>query len=65
MMKVSEKESADKQHYIRSLKNMIQDKEADETVEEILVKFCARNAVSMKQCKEYYEFLITSGQIRE
>jgi len=62
---MSGKEAADKQRHIRSLKDMIQDKEPEETVGQILVKFCARNAVSMKECREYYKVLVKSGQIKE
>jgi hypothetical protein len=50
---------------IRKLKEIIQEKEPSETVEEVLVKFCARNAVSLNTCKRYYKLLVASGEIKE
>ena len=40
-------------------------KDVDEQVEEVLVKFCSRNSCSMETCKEYYLLLIKTGEIQE
>jgi hypothetical protein len=50
---------------IRKLKEMIQDKEDDETVEQVLVKFCARSGVSLNTCRNYYQNLVESGEIKK
>jgi hypothetical protein len=54
-----------KKNKIRKLKEMIRDKEADETVEQVLVKFCARSGVSLDACRKYYQHLVESGEIKE
>jgi hypothetical protein len=59
-MSVSSKEKA-----IKDLKQMIKEKDAEENVEEVLVKFCCRNSCSMETCKEYYLLLIKKGEIQE
>ena len=48
-MSVSSKEKA-----IKDLKQMIEEKDAEENVEEVLVKFCCRNSCSMETCRDYY-----------
>ena len=50
---------------IQKLKEMIQEKKKEEPVEKVLVKFCARTSVTMETCKEYYRFLVDSGEIEE
>ena len=50
---------------VQKLKEMIQDKEPNETVEQVLVKFCARSGVSLDACREYYQLLVRSGEIKE
>lgn len=50
---------------IQKLKEMIEDKEPDETVEHVLVKFCARSGVSLDTCRKYYQHLVKSGEIKE
>jgi hypothetical protein len=50
---------------IRILKKMILEKPSDETVEEVLVKFCARSGLSMDACRKYYKFLVAEGEIKE
>ena len=50
---------------VQALKEMILDKAPDEEVEQVLVKFCARNGVSLDTCREYYQHLILSGEIKE
>jgi len=54
-----------KQEKIQKLKEMVQDKEPDETVEQVLVKFCARSGVSLDTCRKYYQHLVESGEIKE
>jgi len=50
---------------IQKLKEMIQDKEPDETADQVLVKFCARSGVSLDTCRKYYQHLVESGEIKE
>jgi predicted transcriptional regulator len=57
-------EKMDKQH-IAELKEMIQEKKRNEPVEKVLVKFCARHAVSLDTCRIYYNRLVEKGEIEE
>jgi len=50
---------------IKKLKEIIQEKNLGETVEQVLIKFCARNGVSLDTCRRYYELLVESGEISE
>jgi hypothetical protein len=52
-------------HHIRELKEMIHEKEPEEPVEEVLVKFCERHAVSLDACRKHYEKLVEKGEIKE
>jgi len=54
-----------KEKAIKDLKQMIEEKDVEENVEEVLVKFCCRNSCSMETCKEYYLLLIKTGEIQE
>jgi hypothetical protein len=54
-----------KKEKIQKLKEMIQSKKPNEPVEKTLVIFCARNGVSMDSCREYYQSLVDSGEIKE
>ena len=49
---------------VQKLREMIQEK-TDETVEQVLVKFCARSGVSIDTCRVYYKRLVKSGEIQE
>ena len=57
-------EKMDKQH-IQELKEMIQEKEPKEPIEEVLVKFCERHAVSLDTCRKHYERLVAEGEVKE
>jgi hypothetical protein len=63
-MKAKMDEKMDK-HHIRELKEMIQEKEPKEPVEEVLVKFCERHAVSLDTCRKYYKRLVAKGEVKE
>lgn len=54
-----------KRERMRKLKEMVQEKELEEPVEQVLVKFCVRTGVSLDTCREYYQFLVESGEIKE
>jgi hypothetical protein len=45
------------EHYLEELKEMIQDKKMPK--EKVFAVFCQRHGVSMDQCKEYYDKLVT------
>ena len=57
-------EEMDKQH-IKELKEMIQEKKKEESVEKVLVRFCARHSVSLEICRIHYDRLVEKGEIRE
>ena len=57
-------EKMDKQH-IEELKEMIQEKKTEESVEKVLVKFCARHGVSLDTCRIHYNRLVEKGEIKE
>ena len=52
-------------HHIQELKEMIQEKEPKEPIEEVLVKFCERHAVSLDTCRKHYERLVAEGEVKE
>jgi hypothetical protein len=53
-----------KKEAIQNLKQMIERKPAEEPMEKVFVKFCARTGVSMETCKEYYRILVETGEMR-
>jgi hypothetical protein len=57
-------EKMDKQH-IQELKDMIQEKEPEEPVEKVFVKFCERHAISLDACRKHYEQLVANGEVKE
>ena len=63
-MKAKMDEKMDK-HHIQELKEMIQEKEPKEPIEEVLVKFCERHAVSLETCRKHYERLVAEGEVKE
>ena len=54
----------DNQH-IAELKEMIAKKKPTESVEKVLVKFCARHGVSLDTCRVHYNRLVEKGEIKE
>lgn len=50
---------------ILKLKKMVDEKNPDEPVEQVLVKFCARTGISLDTCRDYYQHLVKSGEIKE
>ncbi len=52
-------------HKLRELKQMIKDKPKDEPAEKVLAVFCQRHGVSVSTCKQYYDILVKSGDIKE
>jgi hypothetical protein len=58
-------EEENREEGIRTLKKMILEKSPDETIGEVLVKFCTRSSLSMDACREYYKFLVAEGEIKE
>ena len=57
-------EDMDNQH-IAELKEMIAKKKPTESVEKVLVKFCARHGVSLDTCRVHYNRLVEKGEIKE
>jgi hypothetical protein len=62
-MQMSDK--MDKQHKIQELKEMIQEKEPNEPVEQVLATFCERHGLSLATCRIYYNRLVEKGEIKE
>ena len=54
-----------KKKAIKDLKQMIDQKDVEEQVGEVFVKFCSRNSCSMETCEEYYRLLIKTGEIQK
>jgi hypothetical protein len=54
----------DKEH-IQELKEMVKEKKPGEPVEEILVKFCERHAVSLETCRLHYDRLLNKDAEKE
>lgn len=50
---------------IQELKEMIQQKPKDESVEKVLVNFCERHAVTLGTCRKYYERLVEKGEVKK
>ncbi len=50
-------------HHIGELKRMLKEKKETESVEKVLVKFCARHGVSLDTCRVYYDRLVEKGEI--
>jgi len=57
-------EKMEKQH-IEELKAMVQEKKTEESVEKVLVKFCARHGISLGTCRIHYNRLVEKGEIKE
>ena len=60
--KIAEKMPKEK---IQELKEMIQEKGPEESVEKVLVKFCERHAVTLGTCRKYYERLAEKGEVKK
>ncbi len=54
----------DKEH-IQELKEMVKEKKPEEPVEEVLVKFCERHAVSLETCRLHYNRILNEGEEKE
>jgi hypothetical protein len=54
----------DKEH-IQELKEMVKEKKPEEPVEEVLVKFCERHAVSLETCRLHYNRILNEGAEKE
>lgn len=54
-----------KEERIQKLKKMIKEKDSDESVEHVLVKFCARTGASLDTCRQYYQYLVETGEVEE
>ena len=62
MMQMSDK--LDK-HKIQELREMIKEKDPNQSVEELLTIFCSRHGLSSGTCKYYYNILVENGDIKE
>lgn len=60
--KIAEKMPKEK---IQELKEMIDERQPDESVEKILVKFCERHALTMGTCRKYYELMLEEGELNK
>ncbi len=52
-------------HKIKELKEMIQEKDPKEPVEQVLATFCERHGLSLATCRIYYNRLVEKGEIKE
>ena len=51
-------------HKFKELKQMLLDRDSDESAEEVLTKFCERHGISLKDCRVYYDQLVKEGEIK-
>jgi len=52
---MSGKMAQGKKHYADELKEMIQERGASESVDEVLAVFCQRHGISLEECKKYHD----------
>lgn len=52
-------------HKMQELKEMIKQKNPNESVDKVLAVFCERHALSMGSCRYYYNLLVERGKIKE
>lgn len=52
-------------HKFEELEQMVREKNPDESVEEVLMAFCARHGLTMGTCRYYYNTLVNKGEIKE
>jgi predicted transcriptional regulator len=52
-------------HKIQELKEMIQEKDTKEPVDQVLATFCERHGLSLDTCRIYHNRLVERGEIKE
>ena len=52
-------------HKIQELREMIKEKDPNQSAEELLTIFCSRHGLSSGTCKYYYNILLENGDIKE
>jgi hypothetical protein len=52
-------------HHTKELKEMVNNRQPNEPVEEVLTKFCERHGVSLDSCRVHYNKLVEKGEIKE
>jgi predicted solute-binding protein len=55
----------DEKHAKQTLKEMVEQRKVDESVEEVLATFCQRYSLSMAVCRSFYDELVEKGEIEE
>jgi predicted solute-binding protein len=50
-------------HHLQELKEQLQETKGPK--EKVFAVFCHRHGVSIEQCKEYYDQLLASGEVKE
>jgi len=59
------KKLVDKEHSLKALKEMINDREKSTPIEEVLTIFCERYGLTMEACRSYHDMLVEKGEIKE
>jgi hypothetical protein len=52
-------------HKIQELRQMVEEKDPQQPIEELLAVFCSRHGLSTGTCRYYYNLLVQSGDIKE
>jgi hypothetical protein len=52
-------------HKIEELREMVKQKNPDDSVEKVLAVFCERHSLTMGTCRYYYNVLVKDGDIKE
>ncbi len=52
-------------HKVKELKEMLEQKPPNESVEKVLAVFCERHALSMTTCRIFYNQLVEDGTIKK
>jgi len=54
-----------KKEHKKELKEMVNGRNPDQPVEEVLTIFCQRHGVSMDTCRVYFNQLVEKGEIKK
>ena len=52
-------------HNLDLLREMVNERKPNQSVEEVLSVFCQRQGISMSTCRVYYKKLVDKGEIKE
>ncbi|MCW4008993.1 MAG: hypothetical protein NWF05_00010 [Candidatus Bathyarchaeota archaeon] len=62
---MTEKTNEPEKEHLKELKEMIQARKEQDSVEEVLAVFCQRHGLSLQKCERYYNQLVAEGEIQK